>query len=134
MDSWDSVVRAAQKILGDKGKIPKIPPAIDKAREASQKTWDEFSKHREELKKKLLAVRDADEAWKDAVEQYQDEIDESDFGLDPKDKDDAKKITAAQKLLSGRLQQTVDETKENLKNERELDRHLMGMASYKQGA
>jgi len=134
MDDWNNVVKAAMKILGDKGKIPKINPAIAKAGTASEKAYDEFKKGREDLKKKLLASQDADQAVKDAVEQYQDTINEDDLGLNSRDKDDAKQIAAARKILSDRLQESIDIQEENVKNLRELDKHLINIINYKQGS
>ena len=134
MDDWNNAVKAAMKILGDKGKIPKINPAITKAGTADAKTYDEFKKGREELKKKVLASQDSGEALKDAIEQYQDEINEDDLGLDPRDKDDAKKIAAARKILSDRLQDSIDVAETNSKNMRELDKHLINIMNYKQGS
>ena len=133
MDDWNNVVKAAMKILGEKGKIPKLNPAITKASTANGKSYDEFSTTRELLKKKLLALQDASDALKDAIEQYQDDIDESDLGLNGRDKDDVKKIQAARKILSDhRLQESIDVETENHKNQRELDKHLMSMINYKQ--
>jgi hypothetical protein len=132
MDDWNNVVKAAMKILGEKGKIPKLNPAIAKSSTANDKAYDEFSTTRELLKKKLLALQDAGDALKDAIEQYQDDIDESDLGLDSRDKDDVKKIQAARKILSDRLQESIDVETTNHKNQRELDKHLMSMINYKQ--
>ena len=134
MDDWNNVVKAAMKVLGDGGKIPKLNPAIEKAGTADQKTYDEFKKVRDELKKKVLATQDSGEALKDAIEQYQDDINENDLGLNAKDKDDAKKIAAARKILSDRLQESIDLQEENGKNLRELDKHLMSIMNYKQGS
>jgi septal ring factor EnvC (AmiA/AmiB activator) len=128
------VVKAAMKVLGDKGKIPKFSPAIPKAGTADEKTYEEFKKVRDELKKKLLATQDSGEALKDAIEQYQDDINENDLGLNARDKDDAKKIAAARKILSDRLQESIDLQETNGKNLRELDRHLMSLMNYKQGS
>jgi septal ring factor EnvC (AmiA/AmiB activator) len=134
MDDWNNVVTAAMKVLGDKGKIPKFSPAIPKAGTADEKTYEEFKKVRDELKKKLLATQDSGEALKDAIEQYQDDINENDLGLNARDKDDAKKIAAARKILSDRLQESIDLQETNGKNLRELDRHLMSLMNYKQGS
>ena len=134
MAGWDNAVKAAMKILGDKGKIPKVNPAIAKARTVDEKAFDEFSKVRDELKKKVLASRDAQQLAKDAIEQYQDEIVESNLGLNARDKEDLKKIQEARKVLSDALQDSIDIADSNLKNLRELDKHLMSLMNYKQGS
>jgi predicted nucleic acid-binding Zn-ribbon protein len=128
---WDAAVKSAMKILGDKGKIPKLSGTLAKTKAAEDKAYDDFKKTREELKAKLLALQNADNAFKDTVSQYQDEIDESDLGLDPKNKDDAKKIADARKILSGYLQDQLDICDQNVKNLKELDKHLMSLVNYK---
>lgn len=130
-DSWEAASKSALKILGDKGKIPKYSAAVPKAAAAEAKAFDDFKKSREELKSNLLALQNADEARKNAVSQFQDTIDEEDFGLDRKNKDEAKKIAEAQKILSGWLQEQIDVGEENVKNLKELDKHLMSLSNYK---
>ena len=130
-DTWEGVSKAAMKILGDKGKIPKISSAIPKAAAADDKSYDEFNKSRNDLKAKLLATQTAGEARKDAVIQFQDEIEEDNLGLDPKDKEDAKKIASARKILMDFLQDRIDIGNDNFKNLRELDKHLMSITNYK---
>lgn len=132
--TWDSAVKDATKILGEKGKVPKLAPAITKSLTAFDKAYEAFDKARQDLKAKLLAMQAASDATKDAYVQFQDEIEESDLGLDPKNKDDVKKIADAQKILSAWVQQNVDTSTQNYKNLRELDRHLMSLVNYKQGA
>jgi hypothetical protein len=130
-DDWDGAVKDAMKILGEKGKIPKIPGNISKTMNASDKAYEDFKKIRDELKAKVLALQNADSARKDSISQYQDEIDEDDLGLDPKNKDDAKKIADARKILSSALQDKMDIDDQNIKNLKELDKHLMSLANYK---
>jgi hypothetical protein len=132
--TWDSAVKDATKILGEKGKVPKLAPAITKSLTAFDKAYEAFDKARQDLKAKLLAMQAASDATKDAYVQFQDEIEESDLGLDSKNKDDVKKIADAQKILSAWVQQNVDTSTQNYKNLRELDRHLMSLVNYKQGA
>jgi len=130
-DSWDAVSKSALKILGDKGKVPKYSAAVPKAAAAEGKAFDDFKKIRDDLKSKLLALQNADEAHKNAISQFQDTIDEDDFGLDRKNKDDAKKIAEAQKILSKWLQDQIDVSEQNVRNLKELDKHLMSLSNYK---
>jgi hypothetical protein len=130
-DSWEAASKSALKILGDKGKIPKYSAAVPKAAAAEAKAFDDFKKSREELKSKLLGLQNGGEAHKNAVSQFQDTIDEEDFGLDRKNKDEAKKIAEAQKILSGWLQEQIDVGEQNVKNLKELDKHLMSLSNYK---
>jgi hypothetical protein len=127
---WDKAVKDATKVLGDKGKIPKWSTKIDKAGASEDKAYDSFDKVRQELKTKLVADQDACGALKDAFSQFQDEIVESNLGLNPKDKDEKKKIDDARAVLSGKLQQWMDTEDDNFKNLKELDKHLMSLINY----
>jgi len=128
---WEDAVKSAMKILGDKGKIPKPGSVQQKASVADKKALDEFKKSRDDLKSKLLALQNAAESHKNAISQFQDEIDADDFGLNLKDKDDAKKITEAKKLLSGFVQVQIDGFDQAFKDMKELDKHLMSFSNYK---
>jgi fumarylacetoacetate (FAA) hydrolase family protein len=130
--AWDAAVKAAEKILGDKAKIPKWPATIDKAMSTDDKSFGEFSKVRDELKQKLLATQNTREALKNATSQFQDEIEESNLGLNPKDKADAKKIADGRKPLMDVLQDAMDTCNTDSKNLKELDKHLMSLMNYKQ--
>lgn len=130
---WDSAVKAAQKILGDKAKIPEWPSKIDKADKDDIEKWLGFNKGRDSLKDQLVDVQDSNDALKNALSQFQDEVHESNLGLDPKNKEDKKKITDAQKILNKCLQDRIKSKEDNDKNLKELDKHLMSIINYKQG-
>jgi hypothetical protein len=131
---WDGPTKDAMKILGDQGKVPKWPSSIVKAEAEDDKSYVAYQKTRDELKVKLLATQNTRQALKDAISQLQDEVDESDLGLDPKNKDDAKKIKDAQKVLSGWLDTQIATFERDYKNLKELDKHLMSLMNYKQGS
>jgi hypothetical protein len=127
---WDSAVKEAMKVLGDKGKIPKAPSSLGKARQEDDKSYKDFCKVREDLKKKVVEMQDSNDKWKNILSQYQDQRDEDDLGLDPRNKDDKKKITDARKILSDQLQTSIDNLLEDSNNFKELDKHLMNIAEY----
>ncbi len=129
-DNWDGADKEAMKVLGEKAKLPKWPTAIDKAKAGEDKTFDEFDKTRQDLKKKLVAEQDSVEKLKDALSQFQDEIEGNNFGLDAKNKDDKKKIDDARKILSGKLKEYMDTRDDDFKNLKELDKHLVNIADY----
>jgi deoxyribodipyrimidine photolyase len=130
-DNWDGADKEAMKVLGEKAKMPKWPAAVDKAKAGEDKTFDEFDKVRQDLKKKLVAEQDAVEKLKDALSQFQDEIEGNNFGLDPKNKDDKKKIDSARRILSGKIEEYMDTRDDDFKNLKELDKHLVNIADYK---
>lgn len=127
---WDNAVKEAQKVLGDKVKIPAFPKSIPKSVQEVNKTWDQFDKDREQLKKSLLIVKQKQDSAMEVFEQFEDDIDEEDFGLDTKNKDDLAKIKEGRKILHDALQVSVDNATDNNKNLRELDKHLANLMSY----
>jgi hypothetical protein len=129
-ENWNGADKEAMKVLGEKAKLPKWPSTIDKAKTGEDKTYAEFDKVRQELKKKLVTEQDAVEKLKDALSQFQDEVEGANFGLDPKNKDDKKKIDAARKILSGKLQQYMDVRDDDFKHLKELDKHLVNISDY----
>jgi predicted nucleic acid-binding Zn-ribbon protein len=132
--SWDAAVKKAMDILGEKAKIPKWPTAIDKAKAEENKAFAEFDKVRQDLKKKLVTEQDAVEKIKDAFSQFQDEIGGANFGLNPRDKDDKKKIDDAREILSGELGEYMEARDDDFKNLKELDKHLVNIADYEPGS
>ena len=133
-DDWASASAKAQKILGDKAKIPKPSQAIAKAATANATAFKDFDKVRKDLEAKVLALINSNRAAVDAVEQFRDEIDEEDFGLNKKDKEDAKKIDAAKKLLLDTLDAKLDQANENAKGDRDLNKHLANIRNYTQAS
>lgn len=128
---WDKAVSSAEKVLGDDAKIPQPKPTIDKAMQAEDKAFTEFDKSRSALEDQILGLVDASNAVIDAVEQFRDVIADEDFKLDSKS--DAKKIAAAKKILLASLDSRIKVFKENAKNERDLNKHLAHIRTYKQG-
>jgi len=127
---WDNAVKNAKKVLGDKAKVPDFPKSIPKSMQELNKTWDQFDKDREQLKKSLLVVKQKQDSTMEVFEQFEDEIDEDDFGLDTKNKDDLAKIKDGRKILHDALQVSIDNGTDNNKNLRELDKHLMNLMTY----
>ena len=109
----ESAVKQAQKILGDKGKIPKYSPTITKSGDHAAKVLEEFNKVREEMNK--------------------DEVEKAHLSLDPHNKDDQKKIQEATKILTDCAQYQMNVADFNLKNLKELDKHLMNVGGYTHG-
>jgi hypothetical protein len=128
--TWDNAVKNAKKVLGDKAKIPDFPKNIPKSVQEVNKTWDQFDKDREQLKKSLLLVKQKQDSAMEVFEQFEDEIDENDLGLDSKNKDDLAKIKEGRKILHDALQISIDKGTDNNKNLRELDKHLMNLMTY----
>ena len=129
--SYDAAKAAALKALGKDAKLPTPPSAIKTAADQDSKAYDAFDKSRKELEAKVLALQNADSSWKNALKQYGEMLQENDFGLDANDKDDAKKIEAAQKAFADWNDGAIAVLDGNLKNLDELDKHLINITKYK---
>jgi hypothetical protein len=121
---------AAMKILGKDAKIPPVTSTMKTAHDQDDKAYDAFDKSRKELEAKLLTFQNAVSAHKNAIKQYADQLDASDFGLDDSDKEVAKNIEQAQKILGAWADAQLGNGDFNLKNLDELDKHLMNIAKY----
>ena len=128
--NWAEAKAAAMKILGDKAKIPEPKVTISKFRADMDKADKEYDAAVDVLQNKILALQNMSSSMKNVIKQYQDLISRSNFGLDPKDDDDKKKIGEAQDVLDGYLDVQMDNLDTNIKNLDELDKHTMGISKY----
>lgn len=129
-NSWDVARASAAKVLGDKAKIPE-PKAPNKALDVAGKAFDAFDKSRDDIEAKLLDLQNSFGAVKNAFDQFGAIIEKSDFGLDKKNKDDAKKIADAQKILGDYIGEVDDAQSANVKMLGELDKHIILLSKYK---
>lgn len=132
-DSWDAAKAAAVKVLGKQAKIPE-PKAMAKADADLQKAYAAFDKSREDLEDKLVTLQNADSAIGNVYKQFGTLVEKADFGLDAKNKDDAKKIEQAKKILSAYVDKVTDAQEQNVKNLTELDKHVILLSKYKPAA
>lgn len=111
---WEDVSKAAMQILGPQGKIPpESSSATLKAAAASQKSWADIEAARKSLKDALDAHEEKADNFLGAWRAHIDDVNGDNLGLDPrKNKDDAKKIASARKLLVSYLNDTVLEPNE----------------------
>jgi prefoldin subunit 5 len=130
MGTWETAKASAMKVLGEKGKIPE-PKTLDKAGEGLDKAFEAFSKSRDDLEEKLVGLQDADSAVSHAFDQFGTLVEKSDLGLDLKNKDDAKKITQAKKILTDYVTTVTKAQEANNKNLKELDKHMILLSKYK---
>lgn len=121
---WDKAIESAKKILGKDADMPALPNTIDAALDKFQTAKSKFKDACEDLDKACLALEDANSDLKHAVSQFKSKVDKSDFGLDSKSKDDAKKIAQAQKILTAELADGVKNCATNEKKIEDLDKSI----------
>ena len=133
-DGWDAEQAAVKKILGQKGKLPKPPPAFINGRTAIEKAATAFTTASTVFTGKLEALQEASSNLLNAGSQFQSQIAKEDFGLDPKDADDKKKIDEARKNLDAYFSNGNKKMTTNIKTLAEFEKHLDQMADYKSPA
>jgi hypothetical protein len=130
-DDWNASAAKAQKILGKDAKIPQ-PKFVGKAAADWAAAWVAFKKAREDLEAKVLDMQNLESKMMNTVKQFEDSIEETNFGLDEKNKDDAKKVKDAQAILMGYCDAVIAVRQQAIKDLGELDKHLMNINKYKQ--
>ncbi len=128
--NWNDAKAQALKILGDKAKIPEPKANMTKLMADVEKADKEYDASVDVLQAKILALQNANDAWKNGVKQFNDLIGKNNFGLDPKDADDKKKIQQAQDVMTDYLESQMDAADTNDKNLDELDKHSMAISKY----
>jgi hypothetical protein len=129
-DTFASAKAKAAKILGKDAKlpdgkgIPKLQTETDAAFSAYQKSCDD-------LEAKILALQKALSNAKLTIKQIGEKIEDDDFGLDEKNKDDAKKIKEAHDIFSGWSDDKSKTVDDDIKALDELDKHVMDFKKYK---
>jgi hypothetical protein len=127
---WDAAKAKAQQILGKDAKIPD-PKFIPKLQADHDAAFAAYNKARDDLEAKILALQKALSNGKLTVKQFAEKLDDEDFGLDPKSKDDAKKLKDAQAIFKGWSQNVYDIADTNIDGLDELDKHLVDFKKYK---
>lgn len=129
--SWEATKAAAMKILGKGGEIPDPKGSFSKSSAELQKAFEAFYKSRSDLEEKLLDVENANAAGKNVLRQFGEKIDKSTLGLDPRDKEEAKKIEQARKLLLDFVDGATAVLDDNDSKLDELDKHLVSLSKCK---
>lgn len=127
--TWNGARSAAVKILGIKARLPEPKNAMTLLANL-ERTFQGFSKCRDALEDKVAEMQNAGASFAKVMKQYGAVVDKADFGLNAKDKDDAKKIEAAKKVLQGYVDGVLEMSTHNDKALTELDKHLMLMSRY----
>jgi hypothetical protein len=121
--TWGDVSKAVMQILGPQGKIPpEGSSGLTKAGAASQKSWAEFQAARKSLKDALDTLKENSANHLGALQAIVDDINTDNLGLDPKkNREDAKKIAAARKLLVGYWNEFVQLDEKQINDTKKLD-------------
>ena len=96
---WTAQVKQAEKILGQKGKIP--PPDRDmvKTNKHLDDLHDEFVEDRDKFSDISKRLATYISYYNDQIKKFRAVVDKDNLGLDPNNKDDAKKIGQAKDVV-----------------------------------
>ncbi len=128
---YEKTKAAALKVLGKDAKVPDLPPAMEKALDTWEKANTEFDASREALEAKLVEMQTANDGLKNLGNQFGAKMAKEEFGLDPKSKEDAKKIAQAQKIFHDYCSNGSKVVTTNNKALDEVDKHVIQLGKYK---
>ena len=94
-DSLDDAIKQAKKVLGGKADIPSPKIDIEKLNYDLLQQEYSFEKATDDAITELEEMENSVSAYKNGMDQIAAEYEEADFELNPKSKDDAKKIKVA---------------------------------------
>ena len=121
----------AQKILGDGAKFPDPKVDMDDLIAKMNTAFQAFDAGRSDLENKLGEFENASDATGNGAKRVAAAYASDDFGLDPKKKEDAKKIKQAQQIFAGFFAGEQSKFKHTDKTVDELEKHLIQLSKYK---
>jgi hypothetical protein len=127
----EEIKAKATKILGKDAKIPPEKGDFDKNFSDGAKLVDAYNKSREDLEDKILALENSISGFINGLKQSAAVYEKDNFGLDPKKKDDAKKIKQAQQMFSSFFSSELSSMTTKTKDIDELDKHVIQLGKYK---
>lgn len=128
--TWADAVKAAMKILGPGGKIPAFPSNIVKTTNDLGKSWNDFVAAQKTLQSAYSEHLRNWDKYQGARLAFIDDLGGGNLGLDPKKKDDAKKISEAKKPLLTYLHNADDRHKANLAKFQNLGSHVKAVVNF----
>jgi len=130
-DDLEAEKKKAQKILGDDAKFPDAKVDMDDLISKMNTAYQAFDSGRNDLENKLNDFENATDATGNGAKRVAATYESDNFGLDPKKKDDAKKIKQAQGLFAKFFAVQQGNFKHTDKTIDELQKHLIQLSKYK---
>jgi len=128
---WDTATKKAIAVLGPKGKIPREPePTVTKSMESNTESWEQFVKCRKALRAILTKHQNSYEKTIGAIAANQDDLNKESLGLDPKNKEELKKIVQARKILSDAIEDALKQHQAKFKELKGLDKFVDPILAY----
>jgi len=132
MGAWlEGRQEEASKILGKDAEYPDERPVVAKLQENYQTAFDAFDDARKKLEDSIQDFENANKAFENGLKSNKAAYDKTDFGLDPKNKDDLKKINQALKIFSDFFARIHTRIDDRYKEIDELNKHAIQLRKYK---
>jgi hypothetical protein len=112
-DDWDGTVKAALKILGKAGDVPKPKPTLKTHLDSAVTGHKDLASAMDDLSDVLTDLEHRVDWPRQYITHFQDKVDVFDYGLDPKDPASAKKIAEAKKIINAWLNKKIAEIDAN---------------------
>jgi hypothetical protein len=106
-DDWDGTVKAAVKILGKAGDVPKPKPILKTQIDSAGAGRKTLASAMDDLADALTALEHSVDWPRQYITHFQDKVNVFDYGLDPKNPVSAKKIAEAKKIINAWLDQKI---------------------------
>jgi len=106
-DDWDGTVKAAVKILGKAGDVPKPKPILKTPIDSAVAGRKTLAAAMDDLADALTALEHSVDWPRQYITHFQDKVNVFDYGLDPKNPVSAKKIAEAKKIINAWLDQKI---------------------------
>ena|SRR5277367_1501666 len=108
-DDWDGTVKAALKILGKSGDVPKPKPLLKTELDAAVADRKNVASAMDALADSLTALEHSVDWPRQYITHFQDKVEVFNYGLDPKNPASAKKIAEAKKIINAWLDKKIAE-------------------------
>jgi len=108
-DDWDGAVKAALKVLGKSGDVPKPKANLKSYTDAAAAGRKDLSSAIDDLADVLTNVEHRVDWPRQYLTDFQDKVDRFNYGLDPNNPASAKKIAEAKKIINTWLDKKIAE-------------------------
>jgi len=129
-ETFESAKAKALKILGKDATIPSNKAMVKTAGDLFA-AFAAYQKAQQDMEAKILAMQKALASHKLTIKQLGEKLDDDDFGLNAKDKEDAKKLKEAHDIFDAWVAEKMTIIDADIDGLDELDKHVIDYAKYK---
>ncbi len=132
-ETFQSAKAKALKILGKAATIPSNKAMLETADDLFA-AFAAYQKAQEDMEAKILSMQKALSNHKLTMKQFGEKLDDDDFGINPKDKEDAKKLKDAHDIFDGWVASKMTIIDADIDGLDELGKHLINYENTNRNA